>query len=242
MKPEDNFYYVLWAAAHDFPIVNGFSGFLPQQFEAIQAAMAARPIAPGAASLLAENGVHAILLHRGRAGAEEQSALSPFLASLVAAGRFRPVRVLGRGSRETLVFASPDSAARLGASDGDRLAVMDALAHPLPSTLPPQGWYFDPQNGAVFQGGTVRGAGWAAAEDGIARIEVMLDGKLVGLATYGMRRPEVPMVLPRIPCRELCGYVYRIDHVPPGRHELATRYVARNGGSAMPPAVEIRVR
>jgi hypothetical protein len=76
----------------------------------------------------------------------------------------------------------------------------------------------------------------------MARIEVLLDGQNVGSATYGIRHPEVPMVLPRVPCREFCGYAYRIDHVAPGRHDLATRYVGNHGGTATPPAVEIWVR
>ena len=242
MKLEDNFPYVLWAASHDFPIVNGYSGFFPKAFEAVQAAFVSRPVAAGAAALLAENDVRAVLLHRGRSDAAEQEALSRFLSGSVASGALIPVRMMGKGAGETAVLVVRRYAGQLASSSAERAAVMDALAHPMAAPIRPQGWYFEPQNGAVFHGSTVRGSGWAAAEDGMERVEVLLDGRNVGPATYGLRRPEVPMVLPRVPCREFCGYAYRIDHVAPGRHELATRYVGRNGGTATPPAVEIWVR
>jgi len=242
MKLEDNFYYVLWAASHDFPIVNGYSGFFPKDFEAVREAFVSRPVAAGAGALLEKNDVDAVLFHRARASAAEQEALSRFLSDSAASGALVPLRVEGKGPGETLIFASRRAAGRFRASDAERAAVMDALAHPLASPLRPKGWYFEPQNGTVFSGSTVRGSGWAAAEEGMARIEVILDGRNVGSATYGLERRGLPSVVPHVPCGNFCGYAFRIDHVAPGRHELVTRYVGRNGGWNAPPAVEIHVR
>jgi hypothetical protein len=242
MKYEDNFFYVLWAASHDYPILNGYSGFFPKSFEALEAAFTAPSIGNEARSTLAKNQCSVVLFHRGRATAAEQASISAFLASAADDGVLRPVRVMGSGSGDTVILATPETEHLLPASATERADARRALSHPMAAPIPPQGWYFDPQNGAVFHGSTVRGSGWAAAEDGMARIEVLLDGQNVGSATYGIRHPEVPMVLPRVPCREFCGYAYRIDHVAPGRHDLATRYVGNHGGTTTPPAVEIWVR
>jgi hypothetical protein len=242
MKYEDNFLYVLWAASHDYPILNGYSGFFPKSFEALEAAFTAPSIGNEARALLARNQCSVVLFHRGRAAIAEQGALSAFLSSAADDGVLRPVRVMGSGSGDTVILASPEAERLLPASQAERADARQALSHPMAAPVPPRGWYFEPQNGAVFHGSTVRGSGWAAADDGMARIEVLLDGRNVGSATYGIRRPEVPMVLPRVPCGERCGYSYRIDHVAPGRHDLATRYVGSHGGTAMPPAVEIWVR
>jgi hypothetical protein len=56
--------------------------------------------------------------------------------------------------------------------------------HAPPRPPQPEGWFFEPQKGAVFHGGTVRGSGWAASDDGVARVE-WLDGRNIGTATYG---------------------------------------------------------
>ncbi|HWC65299.1 MAG TPA: hypothetical protein VG777_04385, partial [Thermoanaerobaculia bacterium] len=106
---------------------------------------------------------------------------------------------------------------------------------------PPQGWFDQPNNGDVIRGATVRGDGWAASPDGIARIAVLLDGRDVGAATYGGFRPDVPRAKPEVACGSFCGWRYRIDGVPPGRHVVETRFYGKNGGTAAPPKIEIRV-
>jgi hypothetical protein len=93
----------------------------------------------------------------------------------------------------------------------------------------------------VIRGSTVRGDGWAASADGITRIAVLLDGKDVGSASYGGFRPDVPAVKPYVSCGRFCGWTYRIDGVRPGRHTLETRFFGKNGGTAAPPKIEIRV-
>jgi len=111
--------------------------------------------------------------------------------------------------------------------------------HPPPPA--PEGWYEEPHEGDVFPGSTVRGSGWAACADGIARIEVLLDGHDVGSATYRQYWPAVRHVKPYVSCGEFCGFRYRIDGVPPGRHTIQTRFFGQQGGTAAPPAVSIRV-
>src|SRR6185369_9948230 len=101
------------------------------------------------------NDVDAVLFHRARASAAEQEALSRFLSDASASGALVPVGVEGTGTAESLVFASRRAAGKFPASDAGRRAVMDALAHPVASPVKPQGWYYEPQNGATFSGSTV---------------------------------------------------------------------------------------
>ena len=241
MKPSDDLWYVLWATAHDFPIVNGYSGFFPKRTEEIRAALTADAAPSDALTLLRRAGVSTILFHRGRASDAEQAALGRFLSAGIAGGGLVPVGRIGRGAKETIVLAAPGAAAAFSPSIADRAAVLDALAHPIRAPVAPEGWYDAPNNGDVIRGSTVRGSGWAASPDGIGRIAVILDGRDVGSASFGGYRPDVRHVKPYVSCGDYCGYRFRIDGVPPGRHTIEARFTGRNGGTNAPPAVEIRV-
>jgi hypothetical protein len=241
MKVVDDLWYVYWATAHDFPIANGYSGFFPRSTEEIRAAFTADPIPAEAMTLLRRSGITTVLFHRGRASDAEQSALGAFLATRLADGALVPVARIGRGGLDTLVFADSGAASAFSPSASDRAGVLDALAHPIPAPVAPEGWCDEPNNGDRIRGSIVRGGGWAASADGIARIAVILDGKDIGSATLGGYRPDVRHVKPYVSCGDSCGYRYRIDGVPAGRHTIETRFVGRNGGTASPPAVEFWV-
>jgi len=242
IKLEDNLYYVLWAASHDFPIVNGYSGFFPRSFESVRAAFTADPVPADTMTLLRRTGVSTILFHRGRAAPAEQEAISRFLAAGISDGTLVPVRAMGTGAADTVICADSGAAGTFSSPPSERAAAVEALAHPLAAPTPPEGWYETPNNGDVVTGPTVRGSGWAASPDGIARIAVLLDGRDVGSATYGQYWPAVHHVKPYVECGDFCGYRYRIDGVPAGRHTIQAKFFGKNGGSAAPPAVEIRIR
>ena len=242
MKISDDLMYVLWATTHDFPIVNGYSGFFPKDYEAVRAAFAGDTISSDAPRLLREKRVAVILYHRGRATASEQRSLSRFFMGAIPSGTLAPVTQAGGGADDTVILAAAGAERFFPSSSADRSRAVEALAHPVASPTRPQGWYDEPHAGAVIRGSTVRGSGWAAAPEGMGRIAVFLDGRDVGSATYGSYRPDVPMVKPGVACGQFCGYRFRIDGVPPGRHTVRTRYIGRNGGVNGPPDVEIRVR
>jgi len=242
MKVSDDCTYVLWAAEHDFPIVNGYSGFFPPEHQRLAGAFEGSLPAAETAASLSENDVAVVLFHRGRALASERKAVSGLLLRLCATGALRPVQRMGTGADDTVICAVVRRGTPFPSSDSGSAAAFDALARPLAGPGRPQGWFYEPRNGAHFRGDSIRGSGWAASDDGIARIEVWLDGKNVGAAAYGRYHPDVPMVKPYVACGAFCGYDYRIEHVSAGRHVLGYRYVGKNGGVATPPDVEIWVR
>ena len=241
MKISDDLCYMLWATGHDFPIANGYSGFFPKTTEQIRAAFLSDPVPPEAVSLLHRARISTILFHRGRANASEQVSLANFLSHAIAEGSIVPVRAMGIGADDTVVCADSSSAAAFSPSAEDRRRTLEVLAHPLPLPPAPEGWYEEPNDGDVIRGSTVRGNGWAASADGIARIAVLLDGRDIGSATYGQYRPAVRHVKPYVQCGDFCGYGYRIDGVPPGRHTIQTRFFGRQGGTAAPPKIRIRI-
>jgi hypothetical protein len=57
----------------------------------------------------------------------------------------------------------------------------------------------------------IRLAGWAVAPDGIERLDIYADGRLVGKAAYGILRPDVARVFPHWPHAERSGFSLQID-------------------------------
>jgi hypothetical protein len=64
---QDNAVYVYRSATHRFPIVNGYSGFVPESYRATYALLQTRPLSEGLARLSAQ-GVRFVLAHEGRLG------------------------------------------------------------------------------------------------------------------------------------------------------------------------------
>ncbi len=58
--------------------------------------------------------------------------------------------------------------------------------------------YIDTPSDYQFINGIFEVFGWATDLDGVQRIEVDVDGQVVGLATYGLSRPDVPAADPRV--------------------------------------------
>jgi O-antigen biosynthesis protein len=82
--------------------------------------------------------------------------------------------------------------------------------------------------------------GWGVAPDGVATVEVAVDGKRAVNARYGLRRPDVAAVHPDWTSAMLSGYA---AHLPPqaldaGSHRVAVSLRDRKGGVV---ATEFRI-
>jgi len=51
--------------------------------------------------------------------------------------------------------------------------------------------------------------GWALSQLGVARVLVCIDGRSVGVANYGLDRPDVAIAYPDVPGSSECGFVLR---------------------------------
>ena len=100
---------------------------------------------------------------------------------------------------------------------------------------PAMAWIDAPVSGAaVARGGRLAVGGWAFKDGvGIARVEVLLDGKVVAQARYGLDAPGVRRywTLSNDPQHPRVGFDARIDlrKFAPGRHWLGLRLHGRDG-------------
>ncbi|HEX2164935.1 MAG TPA: Ig-like domain-containing protein [Thermoanaerobaculia bacterium] len=67
-----------------------------------------------------------------------------------------------------------------------------------------------PVEGGFF-GGVVMVTGWAIDPEGIARVEIWVDGQRVGDATLGFSRPEVATDHPGLPGFDSAGWTFALD-------------------------------
>ena len=107
--------------------------------------------------------------------------------------------------------------------------------------LPPFGWLDQPlanQTATAF----VPVAGWVLDDVAVARVEVWVDGTLVGPAAYGLSRPDVATVYPHAP--EQIGFSYLLDtrRYANGPHQLVVRATDKAGHVATLPGVSIVVQ
>ncbi|HEY6136779.1 MAG TPA: Ig-like domain-containing protein [Thermoanaerobaculia bacterium] len=77
--------------------------------------------------------------------------------------------------------------------------------------------------------------GWAADTDGIARVDVWVDGGVLQTAMYGDARPDVGNTFPDFPSALFSGYVANIDttRIQNGVHLLEVRATDRLGVSRL---------
>jgi hypothetical protein len=80
--------------------------------------------------------------------------------------------------------------------------------------------------------------GWAFDFNGVQRIEVDIDGQVVGNATYGLSRPDVPTTDPRVPSVSV-GFSYLLDttRLSDSEHDLVIYVVDQQFG--VPSRTEI---
>jgi beta-N-acetylglucosaminidase len=93
------------------------------------------------------------------------------------------------------------------------------------------GFLDEPANGSTVKGmSTVRG--WFLDDDGIARVDVFVDGKIVGQAQYGTSRPDVQRFYPEYN-NSNGGYELTLDtkNYTNGAHTISVRATGKNGST-----------
>ena len=93
------------------------------------------------------------------------------------------------------------------------------------------GYIETPTNGSTITGITnVRG--WFLDVSGVEKIEVLVDGKLIGNAQYGLSRPDVTKVFPEY-FNSNSGFQYSLDtkQFTDGSHTLTIKETGKNGKS-----------
>lgn len=80
---------------------------------------------------------------------------------------------------------------------------------------------YGPRNGLTYAG-TVTAQGWALDWEGVGQVLILVDGEIVGQATYGQARPGVSALYPGYPDSALPGWTYQLDttKLADGKHDL----------------------
>ena len=98
-----------------------------------------------------------------------------------------------------------------------------------PATLPAMGDLNEPANGATLSGNvTVRG--WFVDGAQVDKIEILIDGAVVGTAQLGLSRPDVLAVYPQYE-NGGSGYLYTLDTTTLGNgaHQVVIRETSKTG-------------
>jgi hypothetical protein len=76
-------------------------------------------------------------------------------------------------------------------------------------------------------------SGWALAVNSVSKVEVRVDGTVDGSATYGLPRPDIPVVYPNAPVN--VGFTYSLDSskYSNGAHVLNIRVTDSSGNVAI---------
>jgi beta-N-acetylglucosaminidase len=95
--------------------------------------------------------------------------------------------------------------------------------------LQPVGYIDSPSAGSTVNGiSKVRG--WLLDKGGVSKVEVVVDGKVIGKAKYGMSRPDVLKVLPDYRNAN-SGYEFNFDtsKLTNGKHTISVKGTGKNG-------------
>jgi len=87
------------------------------------------------------------------------------------------------------------------------------------------------QSAAYNASGSFPLVGWAAAADGVDRVNILIDGGVMQAAMYGDMRPDVGQSFPDFPGATYSGFIANIDttRVQDGVHLIEVKVVGKNG-------------
>lgn len=124
-------------------------------------------------------------------------------------------------------LALPDLANRT--VSGKLVNLNEALQSTSKETLPVKGYIDRPSNKASVSG-VVKVGGWALNNDGVEKVEILVDGVVHGLANYGLKRSDVLHAFPKYQ-NEFSGYEYSLDTstISSGNHTITVKTTSKTG-------------
>ncbi|MEH7414518.1 Ig-like domain-containing protein, partial [Neobacillus drentensis] len=95
--------------------------------------------------------------------------------------------------------------------------------------LPVKGAIESPKNGVTIKGNTLI-SGWFLDGSGVSKVEVLVDGKIIGQAQYGVARTDIANSYPAYQNAN-AGFQYTLNPVnfTAGQHTLTVRETGKNG-------------
>lgn len=155
----------------------------------------------------------------------EASACGNLISIVLPTGEVRGCTLPGKHTLAVRVGDEEETVTQLGAMS------VEVLCDPTGADFPAFG-YIDTPSDYQFINGIFNVFGWAFDFNGVQRIEVDVDGQVVGTAAYGLSRPDVPSKDPRVPSVSV-GFSFLLDttRLSDSEHDLVIYVVDQRFGT-----------
>ncbi len=226
-----NYRYVLRAADHQKPLVNGVSGFGAPQVTKLEELLRMKPIPPELLDLLESIPVSYVVVHSSWYPKGDLDDLREFLSEAMRSDRLRFVGRFGPARDDVFVVSKTEPApmaARAPLWKLDALGDRAGRGHEDESLL---GSIDEPGEGAAVTGDfLVRG--WARRPGEDLAVRFLIDGEVREPSTLTrIDRPDVCSVFPEMKPCGAAGFEARIPFTPgdAGKHELTVLFRSTDG-------------
>ncbi len=233
-----DFDYVFRQAQHQKPLINGYSGFFPPSYLALETTLKERPIPDSVWAQMGKLGASLLVYHAHEGRGVDTPAYADALGRVLRAGSVELVRTFPHGDGHDFVFIAANSPLRdLVKTGGDSSSLerpyaeaTERLRNEIAQLAPPFGTIHLPADGQrVAPGFWVHG--WAIDDSGIARIEVATDAGPAPDAWLGGPWPGLAEFLPDYAEAKTRGsFGFPLPALAPGPHRLVLTLVAHDGG------------
>ena len=230
--------YVFRQARHGRPLVNGYSGFFPDSYRRLEAALKERPISDEVWTEMGELGACVLVYHPHVRDGVAVAKYADALERAVASGGIELVGSFPHGDDRDFVFVAADAPWADGLREGgaDRARTRSAFAERIARVradgmrLAPPFGYLDAPKERETVPAQAWGFGWTLDDSGIADVRAETDGGPVPVTTH-LRREGLERLYPDYPESERGGFAFRVPDLPPGAHRLTVTFVGRDGGT-----------
>jgi hypothetical protein len=107
--------------------------------------------------------------------------------------------------------------------------------------FPPFGFLDAPQTGDTISGTSATLSGWTFGTSPISDVQILVDGTVIGSATYGLSRPDVAAAYPGQ--SDNTGFQYSLDttRFSNGQHSIVVKVTDTSGKFAIFPTVQVNI-
>lgn len=229
-----NFLFVLRAADHGKPLVNGTSGFMPPIPDELERLTKKRPVSAAMLDLLESVPVSYVVVRESWLTPDSRPDLHALLAEGLSSGRLRFVRRFDGHARNDLyavVKTEPDAVSEMPCPWQPEPPAAGTGLRKEDSSL--TGGLDDPAEGSVVQGPLLV-RGWARVPGGNLDVTVLIDGEArEAISRRRVDRGDVARVLPRLGDCAGAGFEERYEFQPgdEGPHEIRVVFRKQEGGA-----------
>jgi len=226
-----NYRYVLRAADHGKPLVNGVSGFGVPHVTKLEELLRKKPIPSELLDHLESIPVSYVVVHSSWYSKEDLAVLRKFLSEAMRSDRLRFVGRFGPARDDVFAVTKTEPAATAARPPLWKRDILRELAVRGREDENLIGSIDDPGENAVVKGELLV-RGWARTPDEDLAVTVLIDGEVAAPASFErVARPDVCAALPKTRNCATAGYEARFPYRPgsAGVHEVGVLFRSSDG-------------